>query len=82
MLSRLLEKVFDKDDGISEKRRVDFVPPDWSVFLRLKPKEVLREDSCDCRGASSLAIGPGILVGGYDFWILFGTCAGVWESEG
>lgn len=52
MLSLLPEKVFDKDDGKRENRLDGFAPPDWSVFFRLKPKEVRRDDSCDGRGAS------------------------------
>lgn len=37
-----------------------------SVFFRLKPNEVRRDDSMDGRGASA-SIGAFMLVGGYDF---------------
>jgi hypothetical protein len=89
MLSLWLdEKVLEREDGMRENLRLGLpVLLESFVVLREKPNDVRLLDSLLCRGACSLATGPGMEVGGYDlcdfscvkleFWVVddsLGSC--------
>lgn len=63
--------VFDNELGSRENLLPAFPVLLVSFVLRENPKDVLRLESVLCRGIASLAIGPGMEVGGYDFCGLF-----------
>lgn len=62
-----LPKLFERADGMKEKRLEDLLLFSVAVFLRLKEKEVLRE-SVDRRGSGSVFVGMAcfMLTGGCD----------------